>query len=423
MRRPDPCASVRDARDREALSIMITTDPGDLIADRIRVEHRALAARWFERLVDLLPVDARDVFPTESLLDHIPALIVEISGYVRHPEDGAIVANTAIIDKARELGALRHAQKASLHQVLREYQILHGVLITFVVEEIERHGLAPSAAETVLLVSRLNQAVNVLSQSTVEAFVTLYTQTISAQADRLEQFTRMAAHEWRQPLAALQFAVSLLRRANLDPQLAERTLATIDRNVHHLVDLTHKLETIARMQEPGDRPEMQEVSVTTIAQETARQLREMVDARDVDIQIAEDMPTLRVDVGRLELVLVNLLSNAIKYSDPSKPRRRVIVTADTNDDGWCRITISDDGVGIPEEALSTIFRRFTRAHTERDDLSHVAGIGLGLAIVDECVRSMGGRIEVHSVEHEGTTFVVMLPASPGAMATPDGSVD
>jgi hypothetical protein len=171
---------------------MLLTNFSDVIAERIRTEHRALATRWFERLLDLIPVDAREIFPTESLLDHVPALILEISAYLRHPQEGAIAANTAILDKARQLGSLRHAQRASLHQVLREYQVLSGVLVTFVVEETKRLGIVPLPAETALLVSRLHQAVDVLSQVTVEAFVTLYTQTINDQRERLEQFTRMA---------------------------------------------------------------------------------------------------------------------------------------------------------------------------------------------------------------------------------------
>src|SRR6478752_4957536 len=134
---------------------MILTEFGDVIAERIRAEHRALATRWFERLLDILPVDAREIFPTESLLDHVPALILEIGAYLRHPEEGAVAANTAILDKAAELGSLRHAQRASLHQVLREYQVLSGVLVTFVVEEIQRLQILPAAAETALLVSRL----------------------------------------------------------------------------------------------------------------------------------------------------------------------------------------------------------------------------------------------------------------------------
>src|SRR5215831_7469302 len=109
---------------------MIIAEFGDLLAERMRSEHRALAERWFERLLDLLPVEARDVFPSASLLDHIPTLIVEMSHCLRQP-DGAIVANTTILEKARELGELRYRQRASLHQVLREYQLLDGVLGTF----------------------------------------------------------------------------------------------------------------------------------------------------------------------------------------------------------------------------------------------------------------------------------------------------
>jgi signal transduction histidine kinase len=392
---------------------MIITDFGDLIAERMRAEHQTLAERWFRRLLDLLPVDARDVFPTESLLDHVPSLILEISGYLRQPEEEAIAANTAILDKARELGALRHGQRASLHQVLREYQVLSGVLVTFVLEEMDRLHLAPSASESILIVSRLNQAVNVLSQSTVETFVSLYTQTIAEQKERLEQFTRMAAHEWRQPLGALQFGVSLLRHPGLDTERAERTLGAVERNVQHLVELTHKLEVIARMRSGGDSPIVQEISATVIAQEAARQLREMADARGVDMRVAEDLPTLTVDVGRLELVFVNLLSNAVKYSDGSKSERYVVVTGSADGD-TCRIEVRDNGIGIPEHALAGIFQRFTRAHADRDDLAHVAGVGLGLSIVDDCVRSMRGRIEVQSVEREGTLFVLTLPRTPSA---------
>ncbi len=391
---------------------MVHADFGDVIAERMRAEHRALASRWFERLLDLLPVDAREIFPTESLLDHVPALIVEISAYLRHPEEGAIAANTAILDKARELGTLRHAQRASLHQVLREYQVLSGVLVTFVVEEMVRLELVPPPAETALLVSRLHQAVNVLSQATVETFVTLYTQTIDDQRERLEQFTRMAAHEWRQPLGALQHGVYLLGRANLDEARTRRTLETVERNVQQLIDLTQKLETVARMHKDGDNPVVQEVSAGAVAVEAARQLREMADARGVEIRVLEALPTLTVDVGRLELTFVNLLSNAIKYSDEAKPARWVEISERESADGWCRIAVRDNGLGIPRDSVAKIFERFTRAHPQRDDTVYVSGLGLGLSIVDDCVRAMRGRIEVESAEGAGTTFVLTLPRTP-----------
>src|SRR6478672_11472084 len=331
---------------------MMLTNFGDVIAERIRAEHRALATRWFERLLDLLPVDAREIFPTESLLDHVPALILEIGAYLQYPEEGAIAANTAILDKARELGSLRHAQRASLHQVLREYQVLSGVLVTFVVEEMKGLGIVPPPAETALLVSRLYQAVDVLSQATVEAFVTLYTQTIEDQRERLEQFTRMAAHEWRQPLGALQFGVSLLGQANLDSGRTQRTLENAERNVRHLIELTHKPETVARMRAGADNAAMQEVTSGLVAAEAARQLREMADARGVEIRVLEGLPSLTVDVGRLELTFVNLLSNAIKYSDDTKPVRWVEVSGGEDESHRCRLVVRDNGIGIPEDAVS-----------------------------------------------------------------------
>jgi len=402
----------------EHTSIMIIADFGDLIAERMRVEHHTLAARWFERLLDLVPVDARGVFPSDTLLDHIPALILEVSEYLRQPEEGAIAANTSILEKARELGALRYGQRASLHQILREYQLLNGVLVAFVLEEIDRLSAAPAPSACVLLMSRLNLCVAVLSQATVEAFVTLYTQTIADQNERLEQFTRMAAHEWRQPLGALQFGVSLLRRPDLDPGRAQRTWATVERNLQHLVELTRKVESIARIQTTADSAVLQEVSASKVAQEAARQLREMADARGVTIRVPDDLPVLTVDVGRLEMVFVNLLSNAIKYSDPGKPDRYVEVNSQIDGDGWCRIEVRDNGVGIPPHALTTIFQRFTRAHADREDLSHVTGVGLGLAIVDDCVRGMGGHVDVHSVEHEGTIFTLILPRTSSVEQAP-----
>jgi signal transduction histidine kinase len=179
------------------------------------------------------------------------------------------------------------------------------------------------------------------------------------------------------------------------------------------VDLTHKLESIARMQGSGDDAVVQEVSLGSVAQEAARQLREMADARGVEIRIADSLPTVTVDPGRLELILLNLLSNAVKYSDPAKPIRTVDVTGTAEDDG-CRIEVRDNGLGIPAEALATIFKRFTRAHADRHDLPRVTGIGLGLSIVEDSVRVLGGRIEVESVEAQGTTFLIHLPCSPSS---------
>jgi signal transduction histidine kinase len=177
---------------------------------------------------------------------------------------------------------------------------------------------------------------------------------------------------------------------------------------------------VARIEDGADNPSLQEVSLTAVATESARQLREMADARGVELIIATDMPMLTVDVGRLELALVNLLSNAIKYSDPAKPRRLVEVSARRVETGHVEICVRDNGIGIPADRISQIFRRFTRAHADRTGLESVSGVGLGLAIVDDCATAMDGAISVESTEHVGTMFCLVLPsiASPQPAPAP-----
>jgi signal transduction histidine kinase len=367
-----------------------------------------LAARWFARLRDLLPVDADEVFPSDRLLDHIPSLIVDISEYVKAPEEQAIAANTMVMAKARELGALRHEQRASLHQVLREYQLLGAILLRFIQDESIRLMLTPAPAECMIVVSRVHQTVEMLLQETVETFVGLYTRTITEQTERLKQFTRMATHEWRQPLAPIMSAVALLRMP-LTPAQHEQTVAMIARNANSLADMTLKLERLARLDGETDNASMQQVSISTVAHEAARQLREMADARGVVLRIADDMPALTVDVGRLELAFVNLLSNAIKYADEHKAQRFVEIAARQIDDGRCEVSIRDNGIGIPADRVGGIFRRFARAHADQPALEAISGVGLGLAIVDDCVESIQGTIRVVSEVGVGTEFILTLP--------------
>ena len=193
---------------------------------------------------------------------------------------------------------------------------------------------------------------------------------------------------------------------------AERTLAAVERNVRHLVELTHKLEAVARMQSNADSPVVQEVSATTVVQEAARQLREMAD--DAWCPNSDRRRFADPD-GRcrpLELIFVNLLSNAIKYSDPGEAgaggRGHRITGLPGHLSSRCSRQRTRDSRARADDDLSTLH---TRPHRPRG-LQHVAGIGLGLSIVDDCVRALGGQIDVRSAEGEGTVFRVTLPTTP-----------
>jgi len=384
------------------------------ISGRIRAKSQALAQRWLERLDEILTVDRERIFPTKDLLDHVPQLIEEIAAYVGAPEVEELAANTAVVAKARELGLLRYAQQASVHQLLREYHLLGGILETFVTEETVRLGLDTPPVDVLAVASRISHALRVLQQTTIDTFIAEYTDRIAAQHARLEGFNRLVSHELRQPLGTLQFSLRTLRTPIADdPVKRDRLLEVASANVQRLIDLTRRLEEIARLQHrDGDDPARQEVDLSALTKEVARQLREMADNRDVVIRTADDLPVLVTDVARLELVLMNLISNAIKYSDAAKAERVVeIFLSGATDDGRT-ICIRDNGIGIPAADVPHIFENFFRASPEKDAQLGIKGSGLGLAIVAECVEAIGGRISVASVEGEGTAIDLWLPGEP-----------
>jgi signal transduction histidine kinase len=383
------------------------------ISTRIREESRALSMRWLERLSDLLAVGRDEIFPTNKLLDHIPQLVHELGVYIEAPDVEELAANTSVVSKARELGLLRHAQKASVHQLLREYHLLGEILEDFVLEETDRLTPPPNPRDALVVASRISHALRILQQTTIDTFIAEYTDTISAQQTRLEGFNRLVSHELRQPLGTLQFSVRALRtELGTDPARSARFLEVVDRSAGRLVALTQQLERISGLRGSGDDPGRQEIDISTLAKEVARQLRDMAELRGVDIRVADDLPVLVADAARLELILVNLISNAIKYSDPQKADRHVdVFLSGATDDGGT-ICIRDNGLGIPASAMDRVFQGFFRAHAHLDAQLGTQGSGLGLAIVAECVESLGGKITAASVEGEGTTFDLWLPPGP-----------
>ena len=115
-----------------------------------------------------------------------------------------------------------------------------------------------------------------------------------------------------------------------------------------------------------------------------------------------------LDTGALELVLINLVANGIKYADRTKPSPFVAVEAEESD-GHYEFRVSDNGIGIPSDAVKNVFERFVRVHAHLDEQLGVEGTGLGLAIVEECVAALSGSVAVESREGEGTTFTVRIP--------------
>ena len=397
------------------MSVTAADNYASIVSQRVAEERLALAGRWLEQLKQILTVAAIDVFPSQQLLDHIPSLIGEVAGYLHAPADEEIAANAAVIDKARELGLLRHQQQASVHQLLREYDILGQILEAFVAEETERLGLQPSPVECFEVLRRVTHSVRTLMRTTVDTFVAEYTAALEERNERIGAFNRMASHEMRSPIGTLLFASAALKidSVRTDPVRLSKVAAAIQTNSERLSWLVTNLQRLARLDDGLDQPNHQHVELGTIAMEVGRQLADMATARGVVIECDPRLPMLRGDPAQIELVMMNLVSNAIKYCDPSKARSFVSITpsAETSD-GAVTICIRDNAIGIPDADQSAIFERFFRAHSHRDEELGVTGTGLGLAIVAECLRALGGSIRCESKVGEGTAFFVTLPTEP-----------
>jgi two-component system OmpR family sensor kinase len=389
----------------------VASEFGTAIALRIEASRQLLASRWLEELKRVVPVAENEIFPGDELLGQIPALIQELATFLQAPREATIAANAVVTARATELGHLRHAQHASLRQVLREYRALRATVAGFIKEEIGRVPLEPSVEEVIDLMERFETVIDVLLRTTVDTFVAEYTETITQHASRLEGFNRMVTHELRQPLGVLQFGVKLLR--SIDPAAArsrrEQILGTVERNVTRIDDTLKKLVALSRSS-GSDSGQVQRVDLVAMTNEIVAQLKDMTGSRGVRVEVAGDLPPITIDAARLELILANLVTNAIKYSDPDKLERFVAITAlPALREEMCTLAIRDNGIGIAESDLRSIFARFYRGHPERDEELGATGLGLGLSIVADCVDALKGDIHVESVLGEGTTFFLELP--------------
>jgi signal transduction histidine kinase len=218
----------------------------------------------------------------------------------------------------------------------------------------------------------------------------------------LDQFTRIMAHGLKNPIGAAQGAAAMLLDDAVmnDPAQRKRFAEMIVRNLRRAVDLISDLRVIVADGETASRPQ----SLASIAENVLHEVEGAARERGVHVSLLEPMPEANIDMARGTLVLMNIVWNSIKYSDPAKDDRwaRICVEA-TPDDTW-QCSVSDNGVGIPEEDRQRVFERFERGHDHE-----ATGSGLGLAIAREALAQMGGRIWLDSEVGKGTTFYFSWP--------------
>jgi signal transduction histidine kinase len=208
----------------------------------------------------------------------------------------------------------------------------------------------------------------------------------------------------------------VLRHPSSLEDARNRCVELIEANSRRMATITTRLLTLSSME--VNSLQTQEIELMSIASDVVTQLTEMAEKRGVSLRL--DVPPVRMvtDVARVELILVNLISNAIKYCDPAKSERWAEIAAQElgND---VRLSVRDNGLGIPKEHIARVFDGFYRAHAARDHELDTDGLGLGLAIVAECGRHIGANVSIESDEGQGTTVNVSIPLFCGVTVIDD----
>jgi signal transduction histidine kinase len=381
------------------------------LADRMRAAKQELVTQWLNRISERVAISTHRVFPTHSLINHVPLLIEGIAGYLKRPERD-IDAKAPVVAKAMELGALRHEQGFDAYELLKEYEMLAEILFDFMrvcAEEIRDD--APRG-DFLAVWQRLAQAIELIRQATVSHFLRLQSAQINERENRLRKFNRTVAHELKNKVHTMANAASALDEGWVTDSERQRFTRIITSSAKDLTRVLENLETLSRS--PGESRHCRNVLLPEAATEAVRELKDAAAAKGVDVRLAEDLPPIEVDAATVELCLMNYLSNGIKYSDTSKGERWVGVEArvegpDTEKDREVVVRVYDNGIGVPPEKREQLFQEFFRAHD--DTVTGAEGSGLGLSIVRETVESIGGRAWAEFPDDvPGSVFAFAIPA-------------
>jgi signal transduction histidine kinase len=221
-------------------------------------------------------------------------------------------------------------------------------------------------------------------------------------AGQQRDFIGMVSHEFRTPLAIIDSAVEILGGPyQITEQQKSKRIKMIKDSVLRMTDLMESILDVSRLDGGTVKFHPEPVDLSALLQMIAGRLEAAQSTHKVQVKLPASPIAMIGDPKLLDHVFANLIGNAIKYS-PGK--NRVIVVADT-DDRDVKISVADEGVGVPADEAKKIFDRFYRASTS----SGIPGTGIGLFIVDQFVRLHGGRVEMQSAVGAGSVFTALLP--------------
>jgi two-component system OmpR family sensor kinase len=221
---------------------------------------------------------------------------------------------------------------------------------------------------------------------------------------RVRQFVADASHELRTPLASIRGYAELSRREREPvPPAVTHALGRVESEAVRMTGLVEDMLLLARL-DAGRPLDRAPVDLTHLAVDAVGDAHAASPDHVWALELPDEPVEVPGDRARLHQVVANLLANARTHT----PAGTKVVTAITHDGSWVKVSVNDNGPGIPESLQAKVFQRFTRGDDSR---SRVAGsTGLGLSIVAAVAEAHGGKVQLDSTPGD-TTFSVLLPAA------------
>ncbi len=222
------------------------------------------------------------------------------------------------------------------------------------------------------------------------------------------QFVSDASHELKTPLAAIRLLTdSILQNESIDPATTREFVSDIGQEADRLQRITEDLLRLTRL-DSGVEEAPSQVQVRPVLERVLRMLRPVAEEKEVSLRVAADGDAVVLATeGELHQILYNLVENAVKYN---RRGGSVWISTELGPESTV-ILVEDNGIGIPQEELTQVFKRFYRVDKARSRAA--GGTGLGLSIVRDTVSRRGGAVWAEAREGSGARFVVTMPRGMG----------
>ncbi|WP_294225016.1 cell wall metabolism sensor histidine kinase WalK, partial [uncultured Chryseobacterium sp.] len=218
-----------------------------------------------------------------------------------------------------------------------------------------------------------------------------------------EDFISIASHELKTPVTALKASLQLLQRSHdrLPPESRAKLLDQSIKSLDKLSGLINSLLDTSRIEQGQLKLDKRPFTISELFDDCCSNFSQITDQEIIfEGDIYEQVMADNQQIGQ---VMINFISNAIKYAPESK---QVIITAKKISDHEIKISVRDQGPGIPKEKLEHLFKRYYRTNYHGQKFT---GLGLGLFISGDIIKEHGGRIGVESEEGKGSEFWFTLP--------------